>query len=197
MLKLHLESPLSRAVISLFERALPVLEGKPAGTLRVYVFGGCALHILTNARGSADVDAELIAAERLLIEEIKAVYLAPEDFEADGEELSVVFDQTFNNALCPLHEKFETRAIPLIGQESSPLQVFIAHPIDLAISKLGRFTDRDHEDITTLIEAGTIELGEFDRIAREAIDYYPCDKGTVSSYLRLILDEAGKIDDDS
>ena len=197
MLNLHLDTPLSKAILSLFERALPMLEGKPPGALKIYVFGGCALHILTNARGSADVDAELIASERLLIAEVKAVFLAPEDFEADGEDLSVVFDQAFNNSLCPLHENFEHRAIPLNGQEVSPLQVYIAHPIDLAISKLGRFTDRDHEDITTLIKAGKIELGEFDKIAREAIDYYPCDKGTVSSYLRLILDEAGKIDNDS
>lgn len=194
---LHLDTPLSKAVVSLFERALPMLEGKQPGTLKIYVFGGCALHMLTNARGSADVDAELIATEHLLIAEVKVVYQAPEDFEADGEELSVVFDQAFNNSLCPLHENFDDRAIPLIGQEMSPLQVYIAHPIDLAISKLGRFTDRDHDDISTLIQAGKINLDDFDRIAREAIDYYACDKATVSSYLRLILDEAREIDSDS
>lgn len=194
---LYLDTPLSKAIVSLFERALPMLQGKQPGALKIYVFGGCALHILTNARGSADIDAELMAAEHLLIAEVKAVYQAPEDFEVDGEDFSVVFDQAFNNALCPLHQDFEERAIALPGQELSPLQVFIAHPIDLAISKLGRFTDRDHEDISTLIQAGKIKLDEFDRIATQAIDYYPCDKGTVSSYLRLILDEAKDIGDDS
>lgn len=193
---LYLDTPLAKAVMSLFERALPILEGKQPGALRVYIFGGCALHMLTNARGSADVDAELIASEQLLINEVKAAYQAPEDFEIEGEEFSVVFDQAFNNSLCPLHEHFEDRAIPLIGQELSPLQVYIAHPVDLAISKLGRFTDRDQEDISTLIQAGKINLDELDKIASEAIDYYPCDKGTVRSYLRLILDEARKSDND-
>jgi len=187
---LHLETPLARAVRLLFDRALPLLEGRSAGTVRIYVFGGCALHILTNARGSADIDAELKASEQLLKEEIRAVYAAPEDYEQDGLDLSVVFDQHFNNSLCPLHEDYEDRAILLSGYDGSPMQVFIAHPLDLAISKLGRFTERDQDDIHLLIGAGKLDLDEFDRLATEAIDYYPCDKGTVTSCLRLILDEA-------
>lgn len=187
---LHLQTPLALAVLNLFDRALPVLEGRQPGAVKIYVFGGCALHILTNARGSADVDAEVIASEHLLREEIRAVFSAPEDYEQDGLDLSVVFDQQFNNSLCPLHEDYEDRAIPIPGSDGSPMQVFIAHPIDLAISKLGRFTDRDHEDIHQLIQQGKLDLEEFDRLAREAIDYYPCDKGTVTSCLRLILDEA-------
>jgi len=187
---LHLETPLARAVRLLFDRALPLLEGRSPGTVRIYVFGGCALHILTNARGSADIDAELKASEQLLKEEIRAVYAAPEDYEQDGLDLSVVFDQHFTNSLCPLHEDYEDRAILLSGYDDSPMQVFIAHPLDLAISKLGRFTERDQDDIHLLIGAGKLDLDEFDRLATEAIDYYPCDKGTVTSCLRLILDEA-------
>lgn len=191
---LHLNTPLAKAVCLLFNRALPLLDGRDPGTVKIYVFGGCALHILTNARGSADIDAEVIASEQLLKEEIKAVYAAPEDYEQDGLDLSVVFDQHFNNSLCPLHEDYEDRAIPLPGHETSPMQVFIAHPIDLAISKLGRFTERDQDDILLLIRAGKLDLDDFDRLAREAIDYYPCDKGTVTSCLRLILDEAREKD---
>jgi hypothetical protein len=170
---------------------LPLLEGKGPGALKIYVFGGCALHILTNARGSADVDAELQGARQVDIREVQAVFEAPEDFEQDGMDLSVVFDNQFNNALCPIHEDYEARAIPLLGQENSALQVFIASPIDLAITKLGRFTERDQDDIHTLIDRTQIDLAEFDRLAREAIDYYPCDRSSVLSCLRLVLDEAG------
>ncbi|WP_425929300.1 DUF6036 family nucleotidyltransferase [Pseudomonas sp. NyZ201] len=187
---LHLQTPLSQAIQRLFERAVPLVEGMAPGTLKIYVFGGCALHILTNARGSADVDAEIQATERLLREEVKARFQAPEDYEDDGQDLSVVFDQGFNNSLCPLHEDYDQRAIPLPGQEGSSMQVFIASPYDLAISKLGRFTDRDQEDILTLIRSLKLDLETFDRLAREAIDYYPCDKTTVISYLKVILDGA-------
>lgn len=167
---LHLQTPLAQAVRQLFDRALPLLAGRPPGTVKIYVFGGCALHMLTNARGSADIDAEIQASEHLLREEVRAIYAAPEDYEQDGLDLSVVFDQQFNNSLCPLHEDYDTRAILLPGQESSALQVFIAHPIDLAISKLGRFTERDQDDINLLIRSGKLNLSEFDRLAREAID---------------------------
>ncbi|MFK0091095.1 DUF6036 family nucleotidyltransferase [Pseudomonas sp. NPDC090592] len=189
---LHLQTPLSKAVQSLFERALPLLEGMRPGTLKIYVFGGCAMHILTNARGSADVDAELRASEQLLIEEIKTVLQAPEDYEENGLDLSVVFDQGFNNSLCPLHEDYDERAIALPGQENAPMQVFIANPFDLAISKLGRFTERDREDILTLIRELDLDLEKLDKLALEAIDYYPCDKATVISYLRIILDDAAE-----
>lgn len=187
---LHLQTPLAQAVRQLFDRALPLLAGRRSRTVKIYVFGGCALHMLTNARGSADIDAEIQASEHLLRDEIRAVYAAPEDYEQDGLDLSVVFDQQFNNSLCPLHEDYDARAILLPGQECSPLQVFIAHPIDLAISKLGRFTERDQDDINLLIRSGKLNLKEFDRLAKEAIDYYPCDRSTVTSCLRLILDEA-------
>lgn len=187
---LHLQTPLSKAVQSLFERAMPLVEGKSPGTLKIYVFGGCAMHILTNARGSADVDAEIRASEHLLVQEIKTVLLAPEDYEEDGHDLSVVFDQGFNNSLCPLHEDYDERAILLPGQENASMQVYIANPFDLAISKLGRFTDRDREDILTLIRKLGLDLERLDKLATEAIDYYPCDKATVISYLRIILDEA-------
>lgn len=92
---LHLQTPLSQAIQRLFERAVPLVEGMAPGTLKIYVFGGCALHILTNARGSADVDAEIQATERLLREEVKARFQAPEDYQDDGQDLSVVFDQGF------------------------------------------------------------------------------------------------------
>nr|NLU58883.1 hypothetical protein [Pseudomonas sp. BIGb0427] len=131
---LYLDTPLSKAIVSLFERAFTHAARQTARSVEDLCIWWLALHILTNARGSADVDAELMAAEHLLIAEVKAVYQAPEDFEVDGEDFSVVFDQAFNNALCPLHQDFEERAIALPGQELSPLQVFIAHPIDLAIS---------------------------------------------------------------
>src|SRR3546814_8939187 len=53
---------LGQAIGNLFARALPLLTGSPPGSLKVFVFGGCAVHLLTHARGSADIDAEIEAA---------------------------------------------------------------------------------------------------------------------------------------
>jgi hypothetical protein len=60
-----LTTPLGQAIGNLFARALPLLEGNQPGSLKVFVFGGCAVHLLTHARGSADIDAEIEAARVL------------------------------------------------------------------------------------------------------------------------------------
>jgi hypothetical protein len=187
----YLDSPLTLAVVRMFERVLPLLEGKRPGAFKAYIFGGCALHILTNARGSADVDAELEISRGVDRKEVIALLDGvPEDYEMDGRELQVQYDPRFNTTLCPIHEDFAERAIPLIpGQEDAVLQVFVASPIDLIITKLGRFNERDHEDICTLIRAKGINLESLDMLARRAIDDCPCDKPTTLSYLKLVLDE--------
>jgi len=191
--QIHLETPLTLAVVRLFERVMPLLAGKEAGALRAYIFGGCALHMLTNARGSADVDAELEIASGVNRREVVALLEGiPEDYELDGRDMQVQYDTRFNTSLCPVHEDFAERAIPLIpGQEKAVLQVFVAAPIDLIITKLGRFTDRDHQDICTLIDAKGVNLKRLDMLARQAIDYCPCNKSTTLSYLKLVLDEYG------
>ncbi|WGW64053.1 hypothetical protein P7I89_06060 [Pseudomonas aeruginosa] len=78
-------TPLGQAIGNLFARALPLLNGNPPGSLKVFIFGGCAVHLLTHARGSADIDAEIEAARVLRKEEIMAVYTPPEGYEDSDE----------------------------------------------------------------------------------------------------------------
>lgn len=86
----RLTTPLGQAIGNLFARALPLLEGNPPGSLKVFVFGGCAVHLLTHARGSADIDAEIEAARVLRKDEIMTVYTPPEGYEdSDGRDLQV------------------------------------------------------------------------------------------------------------
>lgn len=37
----------------------------PHGAVKAFIFGGCAFHIHTNARGSNDIDAEIQAIQQL------------------------------------------------------------------------------------------------------------------------------------
>lgn len=85
-------TPLGQAIVRLFPRAVPLLNGSPAGSLKVYIFGGCAVHLLTHARGSADIDAEIEAAKVLKADEVIPVFLPPEGYEVDGRDLQVVLD---------------------------------------------------------------------------------------------------------
>lgn len=166
------ETPLGHAICSLFARALPLLEGKPAGSLKVFIFGGAAIHLLTKSRGSADIDAETVATRNLNLGEIKAVFEIPETYEDEsGRDLQVIIDQNYSNTLGPLHEDYRERAIPIYGfADGSPLQLFIASPVDLAISKLGRFSDVDRSDIDLLLRLGKIDVQKLLTLAEDAIE---------------------------
>ncbi|MEQ6699836.1 DUF6036 family nucleotidyltransferase [Pseudomonas aeruginosa] len=184
----RLTTPLGQAIGSLFARALPLLDGNPPGSLKVFVFGGCAVHLLTHARGSADIDAEIEAARVLRKDEIMAVYTPPEGYEdSDGRDLQVYLDQNYTNALGPLHEDYRERAIPMEGFEGEqPLHIFVAAGVDLAISKLGRFTENDQFDIEQLIECGRVDVGQFVTLATEAIDYAVGNRSAMLGCLKLV-----------
>ncbi|MEX7018865.1 hypothetical protein AB2C84_32995, partial [Pseudomonas aeruginosa] len=103
------------AVARLFSRALPLLEGQAPGTVKVFIFGGCGVHLLTHARGSDDIDAEVEAAKILRRDELVAVLVDPEFYEQGDDDLTVEFDPNYNTSLGPLHEDYRDRAIPIDG----------------------------------------------------------------------------------
>ncbi|MCZ7803424.1 DUF6036 family nucleotidyltransferase [Pseudomonas aeruginosa] len=172
MSNIQLSTPLGEAVARLFSRALPLLEGQAPGAVKVFIFGGCGVHLLTHARGSADIDAEVEAARILRRDELVAVLADPEFYEQGDEDLTVEFDPNYNTSLGPLHEDYRDRAIPLDGFDGNqPLHVYVAAGVDLAISKLSRFTEQDKADIEALIDSGRVDVEEFVTLATEAIDY--------------------------
>ena len=117
-----------------------------------------------------------------------AVYTPPEGYEDNyGRDLQVYLDQNYTNTLGPLHEDYRERAIPMEGFEGEqPLHIFIAAGVDLAISKLGRFTDNDQSDIEQLIEYGRVNVGQFVTLATEAIDYAVGNRSAMLGCLKLV-----------
>ena len=184
MSNIQLSTPLGEAVARLFSRALPLLEGQPPGAMKVFIFGGCGVHLLTHARGSADIDAEVEAARILRRDELVAVLADPEFYEQGDEDLTVEFDPNYNTSLGPLHEDYRDRAIPMDGfDRAQPLHVYVAAGVDLAISKLGRYTEQDKADIEALIDCGRVDVEEFVTLAKEAIDYAVGNRSVTLSYL--------------
>lgn len=59
------------------------------------------------------------------------------------------------------------------------VRLHILDPVDLAVTKAGRFQDHDREDIRLLARAGLIEGEAFARRAREAIEYLATDPAMV------------------
>ncbi|WP_257153439.1 DUF6036 family nucleotidyltransferase [Pseudomonas sp. ICMP 561] len=184
--------PLGQAVVAMFKGVEEELEGYPPGSVKIIIFGGIAVHLYTNHRVSVDVDAEIFHCSRQLSKDelIESLGSTPETFidPSTGRTLALNYDLTFNTTLGPLHEDYLERAIQLeeFG-EGSPIHILIASPVDLAISKLGRATEQDIEDIETLLRRGLILTTDLNRLALQAIDVYVGNKEPPQSILHAII----------
>ncbi len=186
---LHTDTPMGKAILELVDKLSEILaeKGNPPGSCRAYIFGGCALHLHTKARGSSDLDVELEAAEKISMGEL---VLELDDIfyhDPDTGPSSIVLDETFNPTLAPLHELYQEEAIRLNPSEvSSPLEVYVVQKVDLAVSKLGRYGEQDIEDIHTLFSHG-LDIEEFRKRAIEASKYYVGNVGTLTSHIEHVI----------
>jgi len=69
----------------------------------------------------------------------------------------------------PLPRGNEKRIIR-IGQFGN-MEVFVADPYSIALSKLDRGLDTDFDDLLFLIQNHHVDMDEFERILREALPY--------------------------
>jgi hypothetical protein len=183
------DTPMAKAIFEMVENLEDLLKEKGAepGSSRAFIFGGCALHLHTKARGSSDLDMELEAIRSVTRDEI--VMALDDVFYDDPAEgsTSLVYDLTFSPTLAPLHEDYQEDAIWLNHYEKdSPLYIYLVQKIDLAISKLGRFGDQDIEDIHTLFDHG-LDIEEFRKRATEAIKYAVAPEARLTGNLNQVI----------
>lgn len=130
------------------------LAGAPKRNLPVsmYVAGGAALHFYTGERVSRDIDASF--SHRLAL---------PENLEtafrdADGSARLLYFDRQDNDTLALMHEDAldDSKPLKLNGVDPKVLDVRLLSPLDLAVTKIGRFSEQDRDDIAALARHGLL-----------------------------------------
>lgn len=149
--------------------------------IRMYVAGGAALHLLTGARMSADVDA--VFSKRLLFnEEIEVSYRDP-----DGRARLLYLDRNYNDTLGLLHEDAHQDSWPIAipGIDKKLIEVRVLAPVDLAVSKLSRFGDQDREDILLLARENLIDSASLRKRAEEALAGYVGDLSPVRNSIDI------------
>jgi hypothetical protein len=184
-----------------FLAAFRELAGRIASTLtqvpkrslpvKMYVAGGAALHLYTGQRLSDDIDASF--SHRIAL---------PDDLEvsykgADGTAELLYFDRQHNDTLGLLHEDAYDDSIPLAleGIDAALLDVRLLSPLDLAVSKLGRFSDQDRDDILALARLKLVDSGDLRIRAQAALGGYVGDISRVQGSIEVacrILDDAEK-----
>lgn len=166
------------------------LAALPSSALPVsmYVAGGAALHLYTGERVSRDIDAAF-SRRVALPENLEVSYP-----DADGAARILYFDRQYNDTLGLLHEDAYDDSVPLVleGVDARVLDVRLLSALDLAVSKLGRFSSQDQDDIVTLARRKLIDSASLRRRAEDALIAYVGDtarvQGAIDVAVRLVAD---------
>ena len=154
--------------------------------IRMYVAGGAALHFHTGARVSVDVDA--VFSRRIALPGNLEVSYRDED----GVARLLYFDRQYNDTLGLMHEDAHDDSLPLRlgGIDPKVLDVRLLTPLDLAVSKLGRYSEQDRADIASLAQRGLITAAGLEKRAREALAGYVGDtrrlEGTIAAAAEIV-----------
>ena len=141
------------------ETALPV---------SMYIFGGGAVHFYTGDRVSIDIDATF--SHRIVLpDDLEVSYRAP-----DGGAKLLYFDRQFNDSFALVHEDAYRDSVTLELREidSKVLDIRLLSALDLAVSKISRFTENDRQDIASLAKRGLINCNALRIRAEEAMKNY-------------------------
>lgn len=176
-----------RKLIAELEKHLQKLSarlGKLSEPLHAYLAGGTAVNYYTGHRMSRDVDIKWshrvpLPADMQLIE--------VEDTEIPEEFRVIAMDGGFTDFLGSFPPEWErnSRVVGRIGD----IVLHIIEPVDLAVSKVARFQDRDREDIRQLAKIGLVDFQRFAERMDEALDYYVGD----TTFIKYNADDAKTI----
>lgn len=156
-----------------------------AGRVDLFVFGGAAAMIAYGSkRGTVDIDA-LVADDGVR----KKLAEWAGRGSALAEEHGLYF-QSANTTLMPIVEPdWMERSVEILKGGLQHLRVMALGKEDLVLSKLGRYNDRDREDIQFLAEAHRIDPKKLIAYYKSARDYYVGRLATLDLTFNIVLEE--------
>lgn len=153
--------------------------------IKMYLAGGLAVNYYCGTRYTEDVDASF--SHRFVIPRNLTVnYRRP-----DGTDAFIYFDHNYNPSFALLHDDFEqdSREWAGIGNEARKVELRVLSPIDLAISKIGRFSPRDREDIIALAAERFFTDRQLRTRALEAVANFIGNKDTLLNSIEIVCKE--------
>lgn len=140
------------------QSVLKTIGARVPPSSRLVLVGGSALSLLGSPRPTLDIDfvGDDIHPEPLH----QTILRIAEELDVDAEPVPL-------DKFVPLPRESEERAIR-IGQFGN-LEIFIADPYSIALSKVDRGADTDYDDLVFLVQRGYVKLVDFERMIREAL----------------------------
>jgi hypothetical protein len=142
----------------------------------------------TGERVSRDIDAAF--SKRIALPD--ALEVAYRD--ADGAARLLYFDRQYSDTFALLHEDAydDSVLLSLEGHDDRVLEVRLLSALDLAVSKLGRFSSQDRDDITALARRKLIDSGALRLRAEQALSAYVGNtervQGSIEIACRIVSD---------
>ena len=142
---------------------------RPKKPVIACVAGGAAMHFYTGSRYSRDIDAKILARVMIDPQELQVAYRG-----SDGRARLLYFDTQYNDSFVLLHHAAyeDTRPVAIEGVDRRRLEIRLLTPVDLAVSKLSRFSAQDRDDIRELARRGLITAAALRRRAQTALPDY-------------------------
>lgn len=134
--------------------------------ITMFLAGGAAMHFYTGARMTDDIDA--VFDRKILVPADATVIYR----DAQGKARSVYFDMNYNESDALLHEDAHDDAWRLLLDGIDSVRVRVLQPVDLALSKLARFSEIDRGDIVQLAQAGLVNSAALRQRAEDALPGY-------------------------
>jgi hypothetical protein len=158
-------------------------SGYAGEPIRMFLAGGLAVNYYCGSRYTGDIDASF--SHRILLQDENLVWRYR---KRDGTEALLYFDRNYNSALALLHEDYETDSIEWvgIGNENRLIQLRVLAPLDLAVSKIARFSAQDRQDIRDLARASGFGIIELRGRAKAALSYFVGNQDPIKTTLDLI-----------
>jgi hypothetical protein len=159
-----------QAFATLMSRIAAALgPARPKKPIIVCVAGGAAMHFYTGERYSRDVDAKIFARVMLDPQELQVAYQGQ-----DGRARLLYFDTQYNDSFALLHHAAydDARSVNIDDIDAGRLDIRLLTPVDLAVSKLSRFSEQDQEDILALARHGLITAAALRQRAETALPDY-------------------------
>jgi hypothetical protein len=171
------------AFTELIQRIVEPLCELPKRSLpiKMYVAGGAAMHFYTGERMSNDVDA--VFSKRIALpSDLEVAYQDP-----DGAARLLYFDRQYNDTFALMHEDAYDESVPLTLKEidASVLDVRLLSALDLAVSKISRFSSQDRDDISALAKHGLIKSAALRRRSLEAMKNFVGSLDTLKSTIEF------------
>lgn len=188
------DSPARREYVDAFleiaGRISESLKGLPKKSLPVqmYVAGGAALHFYTGERITQDIDATF--SKRIALPDKLDVSYR----DADGAAQLLYLDRQYSDTLALIHENAyrDSEPLALPGLEPDVLDVRLLTPTDLAVSKIGRLTSQDRDDIAALARRGLVHSASLRTRAEQAVGNFVGDttrlRGNIETACRIVAD---------